>query len=73
MLNARIIKDYTIVIYQDNILESLVRVTVYNKIDLISMYYQILMAKGNIHKTAFKILFNEATYHNLWPKPSFTP
>jgi hypothetical protein len=56
-LNAKTVKDHTLLMRQEDILEWMARVAVKGKIDLVCGYYQILIEIANIHKTAFKIPF----------------
>jgi hypothetical protein len=56
-LNAKIVKDYTPLTRQDDIIERLAKAIVRGKIDLICAYYQILIEIADIYKTAFKTPF----------------
>jgi hypothetical protein len=56
-LNTKTIKDHIPLIYQDDIIERLIKAKIRGKIDLIYIYYQILMEMADIHKTVFKTPF----------------
>jgi|SRR5277367_2201584 len=55
--NAKTLKDHTTLTYQDDIIELLGKPKIRGNIDLICVYYQILMEIANIHKTGFKAPF----------------
>jgi hypothetical protein len=56
-LNIKTVKDHISLIYQDDIIERLAKVKIRGKIDLIYIYYQILMEMIDIHKIIFKTPF----------------